>query len=76
MNFCPGVTFTWTNGTGPNATTMSQAHITPNMLTMPCEGTFGVAIKEWEVITEVKVAGGGLKGQLSEMVFLPFKKFN
>jgi hypothetical protein len=53
LNFCPGVTFTWTTGSGANATTQSQTHITPDHVQKMCVGTWGIVIKEWEVITEV-----------------------
>jgi hypothetical protein len=47
LNFCPGITFA-----GPNGT--SQTHITPDNVKQPCIGTWGIAIKEWEVIKQVK----------------------
>ena len=49
LNFCPGITFAGANGT-------SQTHITPDQVKQPCIGTWGIAIKEWEVIKQVQQA--------------------
>ena len=53
LNFCPGETFKWTNATtGEN---MKQSHLTPNQLTHPCIGQWGIALKEWQVIKQVQM---------------------
>ena len=51
-----GVTFEWTEGQGDNKVKKSQKHITPNHAARPCVGQWGIAIKEWQVIKQVKMA--------------------
>ena len=50
LNFCPGMEFNIMNGTSVMGT---QKHVTPNHLTQPCEGQWGIALKEWQVIKQV-----------------------
>ena len=72
LNFCPGVSastkvmvanlnyvqvrFEWTEGSGPNKTTLAQRHLTPDPILKPCTGKWGLVFKEWEVIKQVAVS--------------------
>jgi hypothetical protein len=53
LNFCPGVRFDWIVGQGEKKEKKTQWHITPDHLTMPCIGYWGIALKEWQVIKQV-----------------------
>ena len=53
LNFCPGVRFDWTEGEGSNKIKKRQWHITPDAVLYPCQGYWGVAIKQWETIKQV-----------------------
>ncbi len=55
LNFCPGVEFGWWEGEGLNRTRKTQWHVNPDPINMKCEGFWGIAIKEWEVIKQVSV---------------------
>ena len=46
LNFCPGKEF-------PLEDNKQQVHVTPDHLTQPCEGQWGIALKEWQVIKQV-----------------------
>ena len=50
LNFCPGNRFDWTEGENKK----SQWHLTPDPVLYPCEGYWGLALKEWETIKQVK----------------------
>ena len=49
LNFCPGKRFDWIEG----GSKKTQWHVTPDPLTLPCEGYWGIALKEWQVIKQV-----------------------
>ena len=53
LNFCPGERFDWVE-TNENGTKekLTQMHITPDHLLMPCVGFWGISIKEWQVIKQ------------------------
>ena len=48
LNFCPGKEF-------PLEDNKQQVHVTPDHLTQPCEGQWGIALKEWQVIKQVSL---------------------
>ena len=48
LNFCPGKEF-------PLEDNKKQIHVTPDHLTQPCEGQWGIALKEWQVIKQVSL---------------------
>ena len=52
LNFCPGKDFRVWNASTER--TETQSHLTPNQLTNPCKGYWGIAIKEWQVIKQAK----------------------
>ena len=53
LNFCPGVRFDWTEGEGGKKEKKTQWHITPDAVLYPCQGYWGVSMKEWETIKQV-----------------------
>jgi len=55
LNFCPGKLFEWVEGFGDDRVRKSSLHMTPNQITFPCIGTWGIAIKEWQVIKQVYI---------------------
>ena len=48
LNFCPGKQF-------DIADNKKQTHVTPDHLTQPCEGQWGIALKEWQGIKQVSL---------------------
>ena len=53
LNFCPGERFDWVVVNGDKKEKKTQWHVTPDVLTLPCNGYWGIAIKEWQVIKQV-----------------------
>ena len=53
LNFCPGVRFDWIVTKGEKKEKRTQWHVSPDPLTHPCSGYWGIAIKEWQVIKQV-----------------------
>ena len=50
LNFCPGKEFAIS---GNGTKNKNQIHVTPDHLTQPCEGQWGIALKELQVIKQV-----------------------
>ena len=53
LNFCPGVRFDWVERQGNKKKKLTQWHVTPDSISHPCVGIWGIAIKEWETIKQV-----------------------